>query len=244
MDIRQEPRRWVDVVEQTAAENYFDFFSDVLQMINLTTSEANMYFLLDYEIARTTYTNGYISIIFNSVYQTNREKYMRMAQAAIAEYNPLYNVDANERYTDVRTPNLTTTTQSSGSSSGSVKNNQTRTTTENGGDYHDITDSKRDPYDGSGLRTDGQTDTHATGSRSSSESYSGEADTTSSTSTGSGTTTATGTETITHTLRRYGNIGVTSSQSLITQELELSQKLNIFNVIEKDIAAKLFIQVW
>lgn len=244
MQIRQELRHWSEVVEDTASENYFDFFSDILQMLNLTTAEANMYFLIDYEIAQTSYTDGYISIIFNSVYQTNREKYMRMAAAAIAEYNPLYNVDANERYTDVRTPNLTTETYTTGNSSGTVKNNQTRTTTDNGGDYHNITDSKRDPYDGSGLRTDGQTDTHATGSRSSSESYSGEADTTSSTSTGSGTTTATGTETITHTLRRYGNIGVTSSQSLITQELELSQKLNIFKVIEKDIAAKLFIQVW
>ena len=243
MQIRQELRRWADVYE-SSAENYFDFYSNVLGLIGMNPVEANITFLIDYEVAQTPYTDSYIPIIFDNVYQTNREKYMRMAAAVSAEYNPLYNVDANERYTDTRTPNLTTETYTTGSSSGTVKNNQTRTTTDNGGDYHDITDSKRDPYDGSGLRTDGQTDTHATGSRSSSESYSGEADTTSSTSSGSGTTTATGTETIEHTLRRYGNIGVTSSQSLITQELELSKKLNIFKVIEKDIAAKLFIQVW
>lgn len=53
-----------------------------------------------------------------------------------------------------------------------------------------------------------------------------------------------GTETIEHNARRYGNIGVTSSQNLVGQELDLAERLNIFKVIEQDIAAKLFLQVW
>lgn len=244
MVLRDKLRRWSDIVEENPGTQFFDFFSEVLEQIEITTAEASLIFLLDYENARTDYTDGYISNVFDMVYQVNRKKYLALVAAVNAEYNPLYNVDATESYTDTRTPDLTTTTQSSGSSSGSVKNNQTRTTTDNPGNYAEITDSRRDPYDGSGLRTDQQTETHATGSRSTVESYAGEPDTTSSTSTGSGTTHATGSEVIEHELRRYGNIGVTSSQSLIEQELALAEKRNIFKIIEKDIAKKLFLQVW
>lgn len=244
MVLRDKLRQWSDVVEDNPGTQFFDFFSEVLEQLDLTTAEASLIFLLDYETARTDYTDGYISNVFDMVYQVNRKKYLALVAAVNAEYNPLYNVDATESYTDTRTPDLTTTTQSTGSSSGSVKNNQTRTTTDNPGNYAEITDSRRDPYDGSGLRTDQQTETHATGSRSTTESYTGEPDTTSSTSTGSGTTHATGSEVIEHELRKYGNIGVTSSQSLIEQELALAEKRNIFKVIEKDIAKKLFLQVW
>lgn len=242
--LRDKLRRWSEIMESLQGSTLFDFFREVLELLDLPTDQAAAYFLIDYETARTDYTDQYIPIIFDMVWRTNKKKYLALAAAVNAEYNPLYNVDATESYTDTRTPDLTTTTQSTGSSSGSVKNNQTRTTTDNPGTYAEITDSRRDPYDGSGLRTDQQTETHATGSRSTVESYAGDPDTTSSTSTGSGTTHATGSEVIEHELRRYGNIGVTSSQSLIEQELALAEKRNIFKIIEKDIAKKLFLQVW
>lgn len=236
--------RWSFVTAQHPTTAYFDFFTEVLELLNITSAEATSYFNFDYADAWTDYDDATISNIFDMVYQSNRLKYMSMANAITAEYNPLYNADATETYTDTRRPNLTATTTTSGSSSGTVKNNQTRTTTDNGGTYHEISDNKRDPYDGSGLRTEGQTDTHAEGSRTSSESYSGEPDTSSTTTSGTATEQRTGSETIEHNLRRFGNIGVTSSQSLITQELDLAARRNILNVIFKDIAKKLFIQVW
>lgn len=237
-------RRWSYVTAQHPTTAYFDFFTEVLELLNITSADATSYFNFDYADAWTDYDDATISNVFDMVYQSNRLKYMSMANAITAEYNPLYNVDATEAYTDTRRPNLTATTTTSGSSSGTVKNNQTRTTTDNGGTYHEISDNKRDPYDGSGLRTEGQTDTHAEGSRTSSESYSGEPDTSSTTTSGTATEQRTGYETIEHNLRRYGNIGVTSSQSLITKELDLAARRNVLKVIFKDIAAKLFLQVW
>lgn len=240
----RELHRWSFIVAQHPTTAYLDFFTEVLELLNITSAEATSYFNFDYADAWTDYDDATISNVFDMIYQTNRLKYISMAEAVTAEYNPLYNADATETYTDTRRPNLTATTTTSGSSSGTVKNNQTRTTTDNGGTYHEISDNKRDPYDGSGLRTEGQTDTHAEGSRTSSESYSGEPDTSSTTTSGTATEQRTGSETIEHNLRRFGNIGVTSSQSLITQELDLAARRNVLKVIFKDIAAKLFIQVW
>lgn len=237
-------RRWSFVTAQHPTTAYFDFFTEVLELLNITSAEATSYFNFDYADAWTDYDDATISNVFDMVYQSNRLKYMSMADAITAEYNPLYNADVTEAYTDTRRPNLIATTTTSGSSSGTIKNNQTRTTTDNGGTYHEISDNKRDPYDGSGLRTEGQTDTHAEGSRTSSESYSGEPDTSSTTTSGTATEQRTGSETIEHNLRRYGNIGVTSSQSLVTQELDLAARRNVLKVIFKDIAAKLFLQVW
>lgn len=240
----RELHRWSFIVAQHPTTAYFDFFTEVLELLNITSAEATSYFNFDYADAWTDYDDATISNVFDMIYQTNRLKYISMAEAVTAEYNPLYNADATETYTDTRRPNLTATTTTSGSSSGTVKNNQTRTTTDNGGTYHEISDNKRDPYDGSGLRTEGQTDTHAEGSRTSSESYSGEPDTSSTTTSGTATEQRTGSETLEHSARRYGNIGVTSSQSLITQELDLAARRNVLKVIFKDIAAKLFLQVW
>lgn len=240
----RELHRWDFIVAQHPTTAYFDFFTEVLELLDITSAEATSYFNFDYADALTDYDEATISNVFDMIYQTNRLKYISMAEAVTAEYNPLYNADATETYTDTRRPNLTATTITSGSSSGTIKNNQTRTTTDNGGTYHEISDNKRDPYDGSGLRTEGQTDTHAEGSRTSSESFSGEPDTSSTTTSGTATEQRTGSETIEHNLRRFGNIGVTSSQSLITQELDLAARRNVLKVIFKDIAAKLFLQVW
>lgn len=237
-------RRWSFVAAQHQTTDYFDFYSEVLDIVSLTTAETMTYFNFDYADAWTDYDDATILNIFDMVYQVNRLKYLSMANAIIAEYNPLYNVDATETYTDTRRPNLTATTTTSGSSSGSIKNNQTRTTTDNPGTYSEITANSRDPYDGSGLRVDQQSETHATGTRNTAESYSGEPDTTSTTTSGSSTEQRTGSETLEHSARRYGNIGVTSSQSLVSQEIDLAARRNLLNVIFKDIAAKLFIQVW
>lgn len=239
-----ELHRWSFIVAQHPTTSYFDFFTEVLELLNITSAEATSYFNFDYADAWTDYDDATISNIFDMIYQTNRLKYMSIANAVTAEYNPLYNADVTETYTDTRRPNLTATTTTSGSSSGTVKNNQTRTTTDNGGTYHEISDNNRAPFDGSGLRTEGQTDTYAEGSRTSSESFSGEPDTSSTTTSGTATEQRTGSETIEHNLRRFGNIGVTSSQSLITQELDLAARRNVLKVIFKDIAAKLFLQVW
>ena len=64
------------------------------------------------------------------------------------------------------------------------------------------------------------------------------------TGTNTNNTLTTGTDTNTHTLTRRGNIGVTTSQQMLESQLALAAKMNIFKVIERDIAQKLFLQVW
>ena len=54
----------------------------------------------------------------------------------------------------------------------------------------------------------------------------------------------TGTETNIHRLTRSGNIGVTTSQQMLESELVLADKMNLFKIIEQDLASKLFLQVW
>lgn len=178
------------------------------------------------------------------VYETNLKKYQKMIAVYAAEYNALEDLAENETYTDIRTPELQRATQSSGSASGTVKNNQTRTTTESPNGYQTQNIHSVNPYDGTGFRTESQDVSTETGTRSTAESWSGTADTTSSTSTGSQTISDTGRETITHTASRSGNNGGHTLQELADQELTLADRMNIFKVIEKDIAKKLFIQVW
>ena len=57
-------------------------------------------------------------------------------------------------------------------------------------------------------------------------------------------TTETGTDKHERELSVVGNIGTMSSQNMANQELDLAGRMNIFREIERDLAAKLFIQVW
>lgn len=262
-------RQWGEI---DFAVNPFDSWSDTLDAIGLTVDDAFNYFTLDYYGASTNYTDSYIIAIFLQVLKTAGDKYTRMIAAAKAEYNPIHNVDATETYTDVRTPDLqkeltlnTTSAMTDTRSSTLTLNtttsssiNQTRTTTDTPNNLKSTNVHSVNPYDNPGYYEESKDETTQTGSTQQTESYTGNPDTTqntgtnttqnsggtSTTNTGTNTETDTGTETVEHNARRYGNIGVTSSQNLVGQELDLAERLNIFKVIEQDIAAKLFLQVW
>lgn len=153
-------------------------------------------------------------------------------------------------------------TSTIGDSTTNTKNklNQTHTTTETPNNYGETTVHSVTTYDNPTLRADSQDVTTQTGTRTVDESYGGDADTTDTTVTGSSTITnsggtsttntgtntqkETGTDTTEHTLSRKGNIGVTTSQQMLESEMNLAEKMNIFKIIEQDIAAKVFLQVW
>ena len=61
---------------------------------------------------------------------------------------------------------------------------------------------------------------------------------------GSSSSTETGTEVIIHEAYRHGNIGVTSTQQLITQQIELAPKMDILSIIFADLIDAVCIQVW
>lgn len=51
-------------------------------------------------------------------------------------------------------------------------------------------------------------------------------------------------ETFTRNVHMYGNIGVTTSQQMATQEIELSPKLNMFNIIVNEFKDRFCLQVY
>ena len=262
-------RRWGEI---DFTKNPFFAWGTLLTSIGIGTDEALQFFTLDYYSAVTSYTDAYILVIFGQVLATAGDKYTRMIAAAKAEYNPVHNVDATESYTDTRTPQLTkqvtlntttalTDTRSSTltlNTTTSSSINQTRTTTDTPNNLKSTNVHSVSPYDSTGYHEESKDESTQTGSTQQTESYTGNPDTTqntgtnttqnsggtSTTNTGTNTETDTGTETVEHNSRRYGNIGVTSSQKLVNEELDLADRLNIFKVIEQDIAKKLFLQVW
>lgn len=262
-------RKWGDI---DLSGNPFAQWQTVLATLGIDIDAALQFFTLDYYSAVTNYSDPYIMVVFGQVLTTAGDKYTRMIAAAKASYNPIHNVDATETYTDVRTPDLqkeltlnTTTAMTDTRSSTLTLNtttsssiNQTRTTTDTPNNLKSTNTHSVNPYDDTGYHEESKDESIQTGSTQQTESYTGNPDTTqntgtnttqnsggtSTTNTGTNTETDTGTETVEHNSRRYGNIGVTSSQKLVNEELDLADRLNIFKVIEQDIAKKLFLQVW
>lgn len=263
----QTYRTWIDIAA-TLTNPFQTQWTDVLSAIGMDASSAFDAFTLDFETAQTQYTDEWIVKIFQLVYHTNSVKYSKLVAAATAEYDPIENYNMAESSEDVRTPDLTSaltlgttstmtdTRGTSGTTTTTNKINQSRNTTEAPNNFTETSTHKVNPYDNPGF-TDEYSDTSVqSGSKTISESYSGNADETtvtgsstnsggtSTANTGTNTSRETGTDTTTHSLTRKGNVGVTTSQQMVEQELTLADKMNIFKIIEQDIAAKLFLQVW
>lgn len=242
----QQPQTWAQIVEQmqAAAVNPFSAFDTVLSAINVTADDALEYSTIDFADLDCIYTIPEIVKIAAMVYAKNAKKYQMLLDVYNVEYNPIDNVDAHEEFTDTRTPDITRTSSSSGSSSSEVKNNQERTTTDTPNNYKTTTEISKNPYDNPGYTPETKQETTDSGSRTTTESYSGAADTSTATSSGSSSSTETGTEVIIHESYRHGNIGVTSTQQLITQQIELAPKMDILSIVFADLIDAVCIQVW
>lgn len=242
----QQPQTWAQIVDQmqAAAANPFEAFNEILTAIDVQPADALEYSAIDFADLDCIYTIPEIVKIAAMVYAKNAKKYQMLLDVYNAEYNPIDNVDAHETFTDTRTPDITRTSSSEGTSSSEVKNNQERTTTDTPNNYKTTTEISKNPYDNPGYTPETKQETTDSGSRTTTESFSGAADTSSATSTGSSSSTETGTETIVHTSYRHGNIGVTSTQQLITQQIELAPKMDILSIIFADLIDAVCIQVW
>lgn len=155
-----------------------------------------------------------------------RPSWEAMAKALYAEYKPLENYNRSEDWTDngTRTDNLTE------SNTGSTTGNGSLTQTSGG----TVTNSKKG-YNSAGWVA-GEKD-ESTGSRN---------DTTSDSTTTNNTRTNTGTvgNVVTRKGNVHGNIGVTSSQQMITQEVELRVKHQLANIIIQQFKLKFCLLVY
>lgn len=140
--------------------------------------------------------------------------WQRAYNAMIASYNPIHNFDRNETYTDTESGNESRTDHVTGSG------------TQNGGL---TTEKKVSAYNESTYQPAEKDQTTQNASSSSNV---------------TDTLTANKGRTLSHSAHLYGNIGVTTSQQMVTDEIKLSAMLNIINMIVKDFQNEFCLMVY
>lgn len=219
------------MMNQTFYEHLFDEYATLLTAIDVTTNEATERMLQLHEDDITTYSADYIPRIFHLNLISNAKKYSELVSLYESDIDIFSPVHLTESYLDVRRPNLTSVSSSSSKRNQSVTQTVTPLTT-------DTTTHSVNPYDNSGLRQESQEVKSVTGSDSTTTAYSGSPDVS------SGTVTSSGTETIEHQLTRSGRDGKFTVSDIIEQAELTADKLDILDIIIKDISDQLFLQVW
>lgn len=193
---------------------------------------------IDGDIALSSFTADYWDALtwYDSIGDTQR-----IMQATLSENRLLYDAMIDGMpYAQIRrktrTPDLTRSTTGSSTGSSTAQRNQSVTTTDTPNNYKTTSINSVNPYDNPGWQDDRKNETTETGSRSTTTSYTGTPDTASSTTTGSKTESETGTETTTETIT--GSMDPAAAAELI----ELG--LTVFGKYKKDLAKRLFFQVW
>ena len=159
------------------------------------------------------------------------ESWNRLYKALVtSEYSPIENTDRQTEITDTR--------QTDGTESGSSESSSNATqadTNESSGSgttTHSVTGFNSDTF---------ANDDKAAVSNQSSESAN-------STATGKTTNTSSRTtgenETLTHTEHTHGNIGVTTNQQMITDEVVLRQKYDMYSLITREFKDKFCLEVF
>ena len=161
----------------------------------------------------------------------NYDNFDKMAEALLAEYNPIENYDRYEDTTEVRDIDKSGGNQSSASGEGSASSGGTNTV----GGYnteHQISAMNSNDYQKRNKDiTSSRTDTYSNQSTSSDS------------STASGSFDETTDDDFTRTSHIHGNIGVTTSQQMIQAEIEL-RKFNIYDYIADLYASEFLYRIW
>lgn len=247
--LRTRPERIGEIVTMDQLTNYFLYFKTYLDDLGFTQEIAAVAFLQDYYSGLCPYKNEVIPEIFQRVEIENRRKYEKMCAIYKAEYDPLVNYDRHEEEHETRTPDLTTSraAQTAGTDSRLTQHNQTETRSDiPSAGWSETTDHSVAPYDSDTLHVSDQDVRTETGQRDIVTSYTGQpdSDVTTRTQSDNTTTTETGTDKRDRELDVVGNIGTVTAQDMALQEIDVAGRLNIFRIIEQDIAEKLLLQVW
>lgn len=253
-----KPEYITDLFDESDSDalSAFDAYNVWLTAIGMTTDQALLYFVIDYNRAHTRYKKQWIMELIRKTAAVNARKYDKLITAYTAVYDPIQNYDRTEDSTHIREPDITrtgstttgSTTTREADSTNEIKQTHTTTTAPNA--YTTTTQHDVAPYDTSSYQPETKDTTTETGSTATTDTYTGSPDeqhsegidTTSGTS--SGTETETGTDTTTIESHIYGNIGVTTSQQMLEAEIELGAKLVVWHTIEQDIAEAICLQVW
>ena len=166
----------------------------------------------------------------------------RLLKAFTEDYNPLHNFDRNEDYSDTEARTNTNTENGSDETTGSSNVNRTGNSDTNE-TSSDNTENTVSAYNSDMYQPD--TNTAASGSSNSGTDYSEHTGTTDSqkvTSTRTGS--ANENRSLTHKAHLYGNIGVTKSQEMLLDELDLRSKHNLYDAIIEIFANEFLISIY
>ena len=134
------------------------------------------------------------------------------------EYNPIWNVDGTEEESITRALDRSTNSSGNINNASSVSTNTTNTHGVTGFDSEDYANAERDIVDGTTGSTS-NTDTSDLGSQKD-------------------------LETITTKKTRGGNIGVTMTQTMASEELKIRPKLNIYNYITESFKSRFCLLIY
>ena len=166
-----------------------------------------------------------LKLSIESWFRRRNNDFTRMYQAITAEYDPLHNYDRTEThdYTWQENGEDTTTRQAEGTDKSNSKNSGSDTTTQNGTETTSVAAFDSNTLqDRQQVTPDLSNTTNYGGIQDSSVTY-GRKDT-DKTEYGRG-------HTDNGTLRAYGNIGVTTSEQMLEQEMQLRIKYDVYLII-------------
>lgn len=207
--------------------NPFNTIQTWLDDIGIDSALAMRSFTADYYDALTWYTDiGDAQTIIRATLAENHLLYDAMQDGM-----PYAQIRKK-----IRTPEITRAMTGTSKSSSSAQRKQTITSTDTPQNFKSTSTNSVNPYDNPGWTDETKNEYTETGSRTTQTSYSGDPDTASSSASGSRTDTETGTETTTEMIT--GSMDAAAAAEL----LELG--LTIFGKYKKDLARKLFLQVW
>ena len=161
----------------------------------------------------------------------------RMLAAVGSDYNPIYNYDRFEDYTDdmersesgKRTTSGYENVNTDHEGERSEERSESITGTDSATTLNDVSAFNDGDYQPSSKNTNsGESSNSTTASTGGTDEYS---DTTKRTTSGNETNDVAGDEKRTHKGHLYGNIGVTTTMAMILEEMRLRQSVNIYDVI-------------
>lgn len=166
----------------------------------------------------------------------------RLLKAFTEDYNPLHNFDRNEDYSDTETRTNTNTESGSDETTGSSNVNRTGNSdtgeTSSGNSENTVSAYNSDMYQP-------DTNTATTENRNTETDYSEHTGTTDSqkvTSSRSGNENEN--RSLLHKAHLYGNIGVTKSQEMLMDELDLRSKHNLYDAIVEIFSNEFLISIY
>ena len=221
----------------------FTEYSELLEDIGATTTEATDRMWELFEEAVTNYTAESIANIFHLNLVSNSKKYEDLVDFYEEKFFPFSDFYKHEEYDHTRTPNLSSSSQSTGTGSADTTRNQTRTTTNTPGITTTLSHSVN-PYDNSGLRSESQDTTTESGSGTITEAYTGQPDHTATASSASSTVATTGTDRNQYEKVTHGRDGKEPTSEVIKDGLLAAAYHDVLDIIINDIADQIFLQVW